>query len=125
MSDIEFKLNLLYELENNIDNLQRQRQEQIGATIPVEVALKVQEIENEFGQRIEMVTTEIVTLKKEVTEAILRAGTSCRGIHYLATWNKGRVTWDGKKLEGMMSIIPAIKDARKEGEPTVSFRKLE
>jgi hypothetical protein len=42
----------------------------------------------------------------------------------MAVWNKGRESWDGKKLSGMMALIPQLEQARKIGEPTVSIRKI-
>ena len=58
-----------------------------------------------------------------IKEAGLAAGKTIKGNHHSCVFTKGRVTWDGKKLDGMMSIIPALRDARKEGDPSVSVRK--
>ena len=66
----------------------------------------------------------IAELRAEVQSEVLAGGATVKGSVYMAVWNKGRVSWDSKKLDGMMSIIPALKDARKEGEPTVSFRSV-
>ncbi len=41
----------------------------------------------------------------------------------MAIWNKGRASWDGKKLEGYAMDHPEILQAQKVGEPTVTFRK--
>ncbi|CAK0771531.1 hypothetical protein CCP3SC15_4350001 [Gammaproteobacteria bacterium] len=41
----------------------------------------------------------------------------------MAVYTKGRVSWDSKKLDGMMILVPELASARKEGEPSVSIRK--
>jgi hypothetical protein len=37
---------------------------------------------------------------------------------------KGRVSWDGKSLDGYMAAHPEISAFRKEGEPSVSLRNV-
>ena len=41
-----------------------------------------------------------------------------------AIYAKGRISWDGSKLDGMMALIPQLKEARKEGTPSVRLRKI-
>ena len=63
-------------------------------------------------------------LESEVRVAVIAEGKSVKATHLHAVYSKGRVTWDGKKLDGMMSLIPQLVDARKEGDPSVTIRKV-
>src|SRR3990167_7164845 len=62
--------------------------------------------------------------KTEVEVAVLDKKETISGEHYIAVWNKGRESWDGSKLNGFAMAHPEILQAKKIGEPTVSFRKI-
>lgn len=55
---------------------------------------------------------------------VLELGESVKGELLHAVWAKGKTTWDGAKLDGMVSLIPQIADARKMGQPSVSIREV-
>jgi hypothetical protein len=59
-----------------------------------------------------------------VKEQVLTKGSTAKGKYLMAVWSKGRVSWDSKTLDGLALILPQITTARKEGEPSVSFRKI-
>jgi hypothetical protein len=61
-------------------------------------------------------------LEGEIRAAVLEAGETLESDHLKAVWNKGRVTWNSRLLEGYAMAHPDILQARKEGAPTVSFR---
>ena len=67
---------------------------------------------------------DIEAVEAQVKAEVLSIGATVKGYNLMAVWSKGRVSWDAKKLDGMMALIPALKEARKEGEPTVSIRKV-
>jgi len=64
----------------------------------------------------------IQDLEAEITADVLEKGETVKTDHISAIWNKGKVTWDGKLLEGYALAHPDINAARKIGSPTVSFR---
>ena len=64
----------------------------------------------------------ISDLEAEIREEILKKGETVSTEKMSAIWVKGRITWDGKLLEGYSLAHPDILQARKIGEPTVSFR---
>jgi hypothetical protein len=117
-------LNLLAEYYAQRDLLQAQKQEQLDKIYTPEIRQAVADIEVEFAQKGEAVTANIATLEAEIKAAVLAEGATAKGDHLMAVFNKGRTSWDGKKLEGMMALIPQLAEARKVGEPTISFRKL-
>ena len=115
------KLDAIDEFESELDHLKAEKQRLMDEAMPAEVRQRIADIEAEFSGKAEAVSSNIEKLEAEV----LANCETIKGAHYMCTHNKGRVSWDGKKLEGMMSIIPALKDARKEGQPTVSFRSVQ
>lgn len=42
----------------------------------------------------------------------------------MAVYNKGRVSWDSSGLNGYMVAHPEITAFRKEGEPSITLRKI-
>ena len=122
MNTIEL-LDQLAEYESQRDILEMDRKRLVAEATPAEVTARIADINVEFAVKENTVAANIANLRAEIEAAVLSAEATAKGAHYMAIYTKGRVTWDGKKLDGMMSIIPALKDARKEGEPSVSFRK--
>lgn len=92
--------------------------------IPEEVEAVLADIDAEFAPKQEAVAAKIAALEADAKAAVLAEGATVKGGALQAVYTKGRVTWDGKKLDGMMSLIPQLADARKEGEPSVSIRKV-
>ena len=118
------KLDAIAEYESELDHLNAEQQRLLDEAVPAEIRARLAEIRTEFSGKAEAVAANITALKDEISADVLAKCETVKGQYYMAVWSKGRVSWDGKKLDGMMSIIPALKDARKEGEPGVSFRRL-
>ena len=70
-------------------------------------------------------TNEILNVSEAAAKiAVLELGQTVKGDSAMFVWAKGKTTWDGGKLEGMAEIIPALKSARKVGQPSVSIREV-
>lgn len=123
METIEQKLDKLAEFEAQRSLISAHKQEAIDSAITPEVRQLLAGIEVEFANQSQAVDANIAALTEEIKQGVLAAGVTIRGGGIMAVWNKGRTSWDSKKLDGMASIIPQLNDARKVGEPTVSFRK--
>jgi len=117
-------LEQLTELYAQKDLLNIAKDEARDAAIPEEVEAALADIDAEFSPKLEAVAEKIEALEAEAKAAVLAEGETVKGGALQAVYTKGRVTWDGKKLEGMASLLPQLKDARKEGEPSVSIRKV-
>jgi len=117
-------LEQLTELYAQKDLLNIAKDEARDAAIPEEVEAALADIDAEFAPKQEAVAEKIEALEAEAKAAVLAEGETVKGGALQAVYTKGRVTWDGKKLEGMASLLPQLKDARKEGEPSVSIRKV-
>lgn len=94
------------------------------AAIPAEVQIVLDEIEAEYAPKQEAISTEISELEAQVKSLVLEGGETAKGGSLQAVFTKGRVTWDTKSLEGYAKANPAIAEYRKQGEPSVSIRKI-
>jgi phage host-nuclease inhibitor protein Gam len=92
--------------------------------IPDEVQAKLADIEAEYAPKIQQCEELIARLEEQAKQTVLDEGATAKGGALQAVFMKGRVSWDSKKLDGMMIILPQLKEARKEGAPTVTIRKI-
>jgi hypothetical protein len=99
--------------------MERRRAEIMAPILPDLEALVA-----EFSPKTDAAAQREAQLEGEVKALVIGAGESVKGARLHAVYSKGRVTWDGKKLDGMMSLIPQLADARKEGEPSVTIRAV-
>ena len=123
MNTIE-KLNELAELYAQRDISMMEKQRLIDAIMTDEIKAKIAEVEAEYSGKSEAVTEKIAALESEVKELVKENGASVKGQFIHAVFTKGRVTWDSKQLDGLMIAVPQLAQARKEGEPSVSLRKI-
>ena len=117
-------LEQLTELYAQQDLLKIDRDQARDNAIPEEIKAALADIDAEFSPKLDAVAEKIAKLEADAKTAVLAEGATVKGGALQAVYTKGRVTWDGKKLEGMAALIPQLADARKEGEPSVSIRKV-
>jgi hypothetical protein len=110
-------------IEFRKDEIRSEVDAQVKATFD-SIEQRRREIEEEFSGKNEDVDKNIEALEKEIKEETKSIGSTVKGKHFMAVYNKGRVTWNTDKLDGMVSLIPQIKDARKEGEPSITLRHI-
>jgi hypothetical protein len=92
--------------------------------IPDDVQAALADIDAEFLPKKDAIEEKIAELEEQVKAVVIEGGQTIKAGALMAVFVKGRVKWDDKKLEGMMSLIPEIADARSEGKPTVQIRKV-
>lgn len=94
------------------------------AAVFEQVEARRHEIAAEFGSKAVAVDANIAALTAEIKANVAVEGHSVKGQFFHAVYSAGRVSWDTARLEGMMALIPEIKQARKTGDPSVSIRKI-
>lgn len=124
METIEQLLDKLSEYEAQKDLLELDKQKLIDAVYTPEIKAKVEEIEDEFEGKSLTVDLNIDELQNLIKVAVLNNGATVKGKNLMAVWVKGRITWDTKKLDGLMLAFPALSGARKEGDPSVTIRRI-
>ena len=116
-------LDELAELRAQQDNLRLKHDELRASVLTDEqrkmladIDLKMAPLFTALDNRIQ-VTTEII---KAIT---ITVGDTVSGTHLMAVYSKGRDSWDAKALMRLAKDHPAIWEAHKQGEPSVSIRK--
>lgn len=117
------KLNRLHELKTAYSKAMAERiAESEQALTPVKALLDA--INAKWDNILADLTEQVAELEAEIKTDVLATGETVKGDKLMAVWNKGRVSWDGKLLDGMAKIIPQLSEARKVGEPTVAIREV-
>lgn len=114
----------MHELKTAIEDTEERKQAEIDSILTPEILMQVEEIRQKWNDTTDSMKNEILDLEAEIKKDVLTAGETIKSDHLMAVWNKGRVTWDGKLLDGMAKLIPQLETARKVGEPTVSIREV-
>lgn len=117
-------LDKLAELYAQRDLAEMDKKNLIDQVLTPEIKAQIEDIEIEFADKTEAINTTAEELENQIKELVKQLGETTKGDHIMAVFNKGRVSWDNRKLEGMMSLIPQLAEARKEGEPSVSIRRM-
>lgn len=105
------------------DNLHLEQARLNDEAIPEEVKQRLAEIAAEFMPMFDMADEKIAALEEQARQAVLAEGKTVKSDYIQAVYQKGRISWDSKKLEGLMMIVPQLENARTVGEPTVILRK--
>lgn len=121
--DIVKALDELAEIKFALD-VARLDYESKRATILAQVKDQLDALELECAPGMVIASERAAQLDSEIRAAVIVGGASVKACYLHAVYSKGRTTWDGKKLDGMMSLIPQLADARKVGEPNVTIRAI-
>jgi hypothetical protein len=82
------------------------------------------DIEIEFSGKAQDVEENIKKLEAEIKADVKATGASVKGKYFHAVYVKGRVTWNTDKMDTWLVDHPFLKEARKEGEPSITLRKV-
>ena len=111
-----------YQAQRTIAEMDKQAL--IDSVLTPEIKAKLADIEAEFADKVGAVDQNINDLTAQVKQAVISDGQTVKGNYLQAVYMKGRVSWDTKTLEGLAIVMPKLLDAKKEGEPSVSIRKV-
>ena len=121
---IEILLDQLSDYQAQRSLIEIKKQELIDGIYTQEIKVKLQEIDAEFTTQYEGVDANITAITEQIKQAVIDNGASVKGSFLHAVYAKGRVSWDSKTLDGLALVIPEVLKARKEGEPSISIRKI-
>ena len=119
------EINDLSELESQINSLELQKQAQIDQIITPEMQSKLNMIELDFAASVRKIKENIENSKQRIRESVLRYGTTIKGTNLQVVFIRGSVTWDSNSLEKYAELHPEILEYRKEGKPSVRFRRID
>jgi len=116
------KLNQLAELKSAVDALNIKKQALIDSVLTDEIKQQLAEIDAEFTPEYQAVSEKTTALEQEIKTDVIQAGETIKGDHLMAVFNKGRISWDTKGLDGVLAVMPELAKFRKEGAPSVAIR---
>jgi hypothetical protein len=121
---------LLREISAQVAALREEMATAKDAALTDEVRERLRVIEDSYSpvfasleERAKGLQSEMDALKAEISQDVVSVGETVRSAGFAVIYTAGRTSWDSKKLEGMMAFIPQIAEARKIGDPSVSWRK--
>lgn len=119
---IEQLLDQLAEIRSMLDVLRMQKQDAIDLVLTPEIRAELEAIDAEFSDKASAGELHAAQIEAQIKAAVVEHGASVKSTHLHAVYSKPRVSWDSKKLDGMVALIPQIAEARKIGAPSVSIR---
>jgi len=117
-------LEQLSEFYAQLDVLQLQKADLLDTVMPPEIKQAVEDVNAEFADKETAVRENMADLEAQVKQAVIDDGETAKGGVLQAVFNKGRVSWDSRKLEGLMIAFPKLQEARKQGNPYVAIKKV-
>lgn len=117
-------LNHLAEYQSQRQLLQLEKQALIDSVITPEIKAQLAEIDAEFGDKFAGVDDYITSLTEKVKNSVINEGVTVKGQFLQAVYNKGRVSWNTKGLDGYIVAHPELEQFRQVGEPSVSIRAV-
>lgn len=120
--DIYKALEQLSEMRAQAEVIRLHYEDLRKSIIPAEIQAQLDEIDAEQKTAVDALSAGASQLESEIRSCILSIGATVKAGGLMAVFNKGRVTWDSKLLEGFSIAHPEILIARKEGEPSVTIR---
>lgn len=81
-------------------------------------------LEDSFKKDNAEMESNIKDLEAEIKQEVLKMQKSVKGEGIDVIYCKGKTSWDGKLLAGYAVAHPEILAAKKEGQPTVSFKLI-
>lgn len=118
------KLNELAEYQAQLDIMAMEKAKILDTILTPEIKKQIAELDEEFSGKAETVLKKIEDVQADIRGDVLINGETVKGDMYMAVWNKPRVAWDNKILEGLAMVIPDIEKAKTIGQPTVTIRKV-
>jgi len=110
-TDVHTQLTRLAELEEQ------------RAAAAADFDMRIKDIEYQRDQATAELDAAIEQCRASVKTGVLDLGRTVKVDGWMATWNKPRVNWNTKVLDGFAVAHPELLNLRTIGEPTVTIRR--
>lgn len=121
---IQVLLDVLHAKQMEISMLEADRDNTVRILLGDELYTKMSDFLNSKNNEIRTQEEQVKVMTEEVKELVIKEGKSVLGTFFHAVYNKPRISWDNKGLDGFMVAHPELSAFRSEGQPTVSLRRL-
>ena len=122
--NITEKLDQLADMQAHADVIRLHFNDLRAKILTPEIKQQLDDLDAEMNTALDTLNGGITTLTAEIKDDVLKSGATVKGASLMAVWNKGRVSWDTKSLDGYMVAHPEMTAFRKEGDPSVTIRKV-
>lgn len=113
------KLNRLAELQAHLEVIRLDKEAAIAKVVePIKEKLD----DMDFAMKV--IASDIAKFDAEIRAEVLAAGATAKGTSLICTWNKPRVSWDTKGLDGYAVAHPELNAFRKEGDPSTTIKAV-
>lgn len=122
VSAIEAKLAYLSELQEELTAKNAKLDkliDQVFAENP-----KAQAKRERIEAQIESVTDILTERITDVKDAVIVLGETVKGENLQAVWSKGKTSWNTNQLLGFAKAHKEVLEMKKEGNPSISIRKV-
>jgi uncharacterized protein YifE (UPF0438 family) len=86
---------------------------------------QLQQIDDDFVERLREASETVAAAEAALRALMLKLRHSVKLSGIVATYSRGRITWDSKKLDEYAAIHPEVLEFRKVGKPVVALRFLD
>jgi hypothetical protein len=126
MEEQELK-KLMDDLDNtevHLSNIQSDKETLKQTQIPLDIQVKLEEIDLEFADQIESLGKQIKKKKELLQKELLKFGKPVKSKFYEYRFEPGEPEWDTSFLDGYALNHPEILHWRNEGKPTTRLMKI-
>jgi len=120
-ADVVLAMQVLKGLQAAYGELLEEQTKAKQAVIPVELQETLDRVDGLYKPRMTDLKTRIFDMEKAIKEGTLEVRKSISGDGVSAKYFKGRVSWDGDKLDGYAAGHPEILPFRKVGAAYVTL----
>jgi hypothetical protein len=111
-------------IEVHLSNIQADKETLKQKQIPLDVQVKLEEIDIEFKDQIESLGKQIKKKKDFLQKELLKFGKPVRSKFYEYRFEPGEPEWDTSFLDGYALNHPEILHWRSEGKPSTRLMKI-
>jgi hypothetical protein len=118
---------LMDDLDNtevHLGNLQADKETLKKTQIPLDIQVKLEEIDMEFEPQMKAVEEEVKAKKDTLQKLLKDYGKPIKSTYYSYTYKDGKPEWNTDALDGYALTHPEILWMRKDGAPVTRLTKL-
>ncbi len=117
-------LNAIADLRKELNDLDDRKKQGVALILTSELQAELDALDLEFKPEYERIQGLIADSETLTKVGVIEIGKTVKGNFLMAVFNKGRVRWDSKALDGYSKSHPELLEFRKEGNPYASIRGI-
>lgn len=117
-------LNAIADLRRELNDLDDRKKQGVALILTPELQAELDALDQEFKPEYERIQGLIKGSESLAKDGVIEIGETIKGTFLMGVFNKGRVRWDSKALDGYSKSHPELLEFRKEGNPYASIRGI-